>query len=190
MPTNYKERTDYPDWQQANNYMFIKPYTAIIDFIVTLVFIIETIFKILAEGFGPWRFFVGPEWKWNNFDFIIVALCLPGVPAGDYFPVALLRIARLMRLAKILKKVPQLQMIVMGLVGGLKSIAYIGILLLLVFYLFAIICIMLFRDNDPWHWHNLHTALVTLFRCATLEARARVSAFAANPPPPIFWRVF
>ena len=103
----------------------------------SLVFIVECTLKILAEGFGPWRYFVGPEWKWNNFDFIIVALCLPKVNF-DYFPVALLRLARLMRIAKIIRKVPQLQMIVMGLVGGLKSIGYIFILLFLVFYLYSI----------------------------------------------------
>jgi voltage-gated sodium channel len=28
---------------------------------------------------------------------------------------------------------------------------------------------MLFRENDPWHWRNLHHTMFTLFRCATLE---------------------
>ena len=51
----------------------------------------------------------------------------------------------------------------------MKSIGYIMLLLLLVFYLYAIAGIMAFRDNDPWHFGDLFTALLTLFRASTLE---------------------
>lgn len=74
-----------------------------------------------------------------------------------------------MRLMKLVKKVPQLQMIIMGLIGGLGSIGYILLLLFLVFYLFAIAGIYAFRDNDPWHYGDLPTALLSLFRASTLE---------------------
>jgi hypothetical protein len=60
-------------------------------------------------------------------------------------------------------------MIVMGLAGGLSSIVYIVILLLLVFYLYAIVGVMYFKTNDPWHFGTLHIAMVTLVRAATLE---------------------
>ena len=60
-------------------------------------------------------------------------------------------------------------MIVMGLIGGLGSIGYILLLLFLVFYLFAIAGIYAFRDNDPWHYGDLPTALLSLFRASTLE---------------------
>ena len=32
-------------------------------------------------------------------------------------------------------------------------------------YVLAIFTIMLLRENDPWHWRNLHHAMLTLFRC-------------------------
>jgi voltage-gated sodium channel len=70
---------------------------------------------------------------------------------------------------KLFKKIPQLQMIVMGLAGGIKSIGYIVILLLLVFYLYAIVGITVFRTNDPWHYRDLQTTMLTLFRASTLE---------------------
>ena len=54
-------------------------------------------------------------------------------------------------------------------VGGLRSIGYIVLLLFLIFYLFAIAGITLFRENDPYHWRDVGTALMTLFRAATLE---------------------
>ena len=143
----------------------------VFDFLILIVFSFEVVVKILAEGLAPWLYFTGKEWKWNVFDFGIVFMSLPlwdGLFGGA--SLALLRLVRLMRLAKLIKKIPQLQMIVDGLVGGLSSIAYILLLLVLVFYLFAVAGYYLFHDNDPFHFKTLPIAMVTLFRCATLDA--------------------
>jgi hypothetical protein len=59
--------------------------------------------------------------------------------------------------------------IVTALIMGCQSIGFIAIILFIFFYIFAIIGLMLFRENDPWHFGSLHIALLTLFRCATLE---------------------
>ena len=139
-----------------------------IDFFVLAVFIVECLLKIAAEGMAPWMFWLGSDWTWNNFDFIVVVLCIPGVVDGGG-GVAVLRLMRLARLIKLVKKIPQLQMIVMGLIGGLKSITYIVLLLFLIFYLFAIGGIMMFRENDPVHFRSVDIALLTLFRASTLE---------------------
>ena len=53
-------------------------------------------------------------------------------------------------------------------------------LLGLVFYLYGIVGMMLFRTNDPWHFGDLHTTMVTLFRCSTLEVSPH-SPIAALP---------
>jgi voltage-gated sodium channel len=127
------------------------------------IFLAECVVKIFAEGLALSQYFCGKEWAWNNFDFIIVAVCLYGYDAG------LLRLVRLMRVAKIVRKIPQLQVIVMGLLGGIKSIVYIVILLVIVFYIYGIAGVYAFRDNDPWHFGTLPTAMLTLFRCSTLE---------------------
>jgi voltage-gated sodium channel len=143
----------------------------ILDDSILIIFSLEAILKILSEGIAPYLYWIGPEWKWNCFDFTIVFLSLPfwnGLFGGG--SLALLRLVRLMRLAKLIKKVPQLQMIVQGLTGGLSSIGYIMILLFLVFYLFAIAGILFFRDNDPFHFGSLPKALVTCFVCATLDS--------------------
>ena len=148
------------------NYFIIE----VIDYIILGIFACEVFIKIFAEGMGPWRYWTGAEWRWNNFDFFIVVLCLP--VWGDTFggsSVALLRLMRLMRVMKLVKKIPQLQMIVMGLIGGMKSIAYILLLLLIVFYLFAIMGIYAFGLNDAYHFGNLTRALFSLFRASTLE---------------------
>jgi voltage-gated sodium channel len=144
-----------------------------IDNIVLAIFIIEICVKVCAEGLRPLRYFYGPEWKWNNFDFIIVLLSLEpvsvlvfGGSGGN--SVSLLRLVRLARLGKLIKKIPQLQMIVQGLIGGLSSIGYILLLMFLVFYLYAVVGFYLFSANDPFHFGGLVSALLTLFRIATL----------------------
>ncbi len=145
-------------------------WVIIVDSVILVLFTLECMFKFFAEGIAFWRFFTGPEWRWNNFDLAIVVACMPmfkNTALGQN--VVVLRLLRLMRLAKVFRKIPQLQMIVMGLVGGMKSISYIVLLLFIVFYLYAIIGILAFRANDPFHWQGLQIALMTLWRMATLE---------------------
>jgi voltage-gated sodium channel len=141
-----------------------------LDFIILGVFIFECLFKFIAEGLQPWRYFSGKEMRWNTFDFIIIILSLP--VWGSAFGggnVAILRMMRLMRIMKLVKRIPQLYMIVMGLIGGLKSIGYILLLLFLVFYLYAVSGMYAWSNNDPFHFRSIPIAMVTLFRMATLE---------------------
>jgi len=148
------------------------PILNFLDAFVLVTFTVEFVLKVWAEGLAPWRYFAGEEWRWNNFDFLILVLSwdLDIVVSGSGQGTAkVLRLFRLMRVAKLMRKVPQLQMIVMGLVGGLKSIFYILLLLVLVFYLFACFGVIYFKRNDPFHFGTLPFALLTLFRCCTLE---------------------
>ena len=47
-------------------------WVIVTDNVVLGIFCVEVILKTVAEGGRPWRYFTGPEWQWNNFDFIIV----------------------------------------------------------------------------------------------------------------------
>ena len=60
-------------------------------------------------------------------------------------------------------------MIVEALMNGISSIVYIGIILLIWIYFFAIVGMLLFGDIDPWHFGSLHSAMLTLFQCLTLD---------------------
>jgi voltage-gated sodium channel len=152
---------------------------AALDQVVLGFFCLEVLLKVMSEGVAPYQYFVGPEWTWNNFDFLIVLFSLPILPVGGS-QVAFLRLIRLMRLAKVFRKVPQLRMIMTGLIGGLKSIVYIVILLLLVFYLYAIAGIFFFRDNDPWHFRTIAVSLTSLFRLSTLSVSGRTSSASSR----------
>ena len=150
------------------------PAVLAVDLGVLIVFLIEFAMKVLSEGFAPVRYFIGKDWRWNLFDFAIIAatieeefIQLTSSSVGG--SVAILRTMRLLRLAKLIKRVPQLNMIVGGFIGGVKAIAYILLLLFLVFYLYAIIGNLAFVENDPWHFGSVDIALVSLFRVATLD---------------------
>ncbi|GLD92627.1 hypothetical protein PINS_up001206 [Pythium insidiosum] len=134
-----------------------------IDSIILAVFTTEVVLKLVAEGLEPWLYFRS---GWNTFDFIIVI--------GSFLPgqggmLTMLRLLRLLRVLKLVRAFPQLQVIVSALMKGVSSIGYIGLILLLCFYVFGIVGNMLFADNDPFHFKNLHYAMISLFHCATMD---------------------
>jgi len=135
---------------------------------VLLIFAAEIAVKVFAESTRPWMYLMGPLWRWNLFDLVVVVMCLPWLDLGS--GAAVLRLMRLMRMGRIINKLPKLRVLVSGLVGGFSSIAYISLLILLLLYLYAIMGYFFFgMDNDPWHFGTFGRAMVTLFRMATLE---------------------
>lgn len=130
---------------------------------ILLVFIIEIVVKILAEGRRPWRYFYD---SWNVFDFVIVAAVF--MPFGGS-SVAILRLFRLLRVLKLVKALPKLQMLVNALLRSIPSMGYVSLLLLLLFYIYSVAAVTFFGENDPVHFKDLQTAMLSLFRVVTLE---------------------
>lgn len=173
-------------------------FLAGLDTAILAIFTTEVILKIWMEGLRPMRYknsqiitncelrnieintaifcyidryFYGPEWKWNNFDFLIVLFSFPFWSAifSGGSSIALLRLVRLSRLGKLIKRIPALRTILQGLAGGLTSISYIMVLTMLIYYLYAVVGFYLFSVNDPFHFGNVPMAMVTLYRVATLD---------------------
>ncbi|MDL5047535.1 ion transporter [Oscillatoria amoena NRMC-F 0135] len=135
----------------------------LLDRVVLGVFTVEILIKMIAHGRRPWNYFKDP---WNIFDFSIVAVCF--LPFGGAY-VAVLRMARLLRVLRLVTVLPRLQLLVGALLHSIPSLGYVGILLALHFYVYAVMGVFLFRDNDPVHFGNLGDALLTLFGVVTLE---------------------
>ncbi len=134
-----------------------------LDRIIILIFTIEIILKLLAQGKNPKQYFRDP---WNIFDFIIVVLCY--LPSDLRF-VSMLRIVRLLRVLRLISVLPKLQLLVNTLIKSLPSISYVIILLTLLFYIYAVAGCFIFGQNDPIHFGSLHVAMLTLFSVVTLE---------------------
>ena len=136
----------------------------VLDQIILWVFVVEVVVKLASEGKYPWVYF----WDaWNSFDFVIVTASFLPLSGGQ--AMAVFRLLRLLRLLKLVKALPKLQILVIGLLKSLSSIVYIGMLMTLQFFLFAVVAVTMFGENDPDHLGNLHVAFLTLFRCSTLE---------------------
>ena len=139
------------------------PLLNALDTIILGIFTIEILLKMTAKAPKPWLFFNN---GWNVFDFIIVAVCF--LPFGGGY-VAVLRLFRLLRVLRLITAMPRLQVIVSGLMRSLPSMVYVSILIFILFYVYAVVGVILFRENDPIHFGDLWTSLLSLFRVVTLE---------------------
>lgn len=133
------------------------------DTLVLAIFTVEIVLKVVAEYDRPLKPFRN---SWNMFDLVIV---LASYTLGGSM-VTMLRLLRLLRVLKLVRAVPELQVIISALMSGLSSIGFIGVILTMVFYMFAVLGVIMFASNDPEHFGVLHRAMLTLFRCATLES--------------------
>ena len=134
-----------------------------LDAIVLGIFTVEIAIRLAAYGRRPWRFFTD---AWNVFDFAIVALCL--LPLGAE-QAAVARLVRLLRVFRLFSGIGRLRLLVSAMAKAVPSIGYVAILLFLLFYVYAVLGTTLFRANDPVHFADLHTAMLSLLRTVTLE---------------------
>ena len=136
-----------------------------------VVFTIECVFKILAQGRNPKMYFLHPqEGNYNSFDFLVVTLSYVFITDESVSTIAIMRLIRLIRVMNMFEEI---RVIIKGLFVGLKSVSNISMLLVLILYIYAIVGVMLFggeKGNDPVHFANVKIAMVTLFRCTTLAS--------------------
>lgn len=138
-----------------------------LDGLILGIFVLEALIKIGAEGNKPLHYFKNP---WNAFDFFIVTACLLGpiLPLDSSF-LPVLRLARILRVLRLITTVPKLQVLVSCLLKSLPSMFYVSVLLGLLFYVYGTMAVFLYGENDPIHFRNLQTSVLSLFRIVTLE---------------------
>ncbi|MGY8749482.1 MAG: ion transporter [Pirellulales bacterium] len=135
----------------------------ILNSIILWIFVLEAVLKMAQHGKCWYRYFKDP---WNLFDFFIVAVCFLPIQANY---AAVFRIARIVRSLRLVTALPKLQLIVNCLLKSIPSMFYVGILLALMFYVYGVVGVFLFSENDPVHFRNLPMSLLSLFRVVTLE---------------------
>ncbi len=138
-----------------------------LDRLILIIFTLEASIKILGQGKNPFHYFKNP---WNVFDFLIVVACLlePFLNLGGAF-LPVLRLARILRVLRLVTAIPKLQLLVTCLLKSPPSMFYVSILLFLLFYIYGAMAVFLFGENDPIHFRNLQTSILSLFRVVTLE---------------------
>jgi voltage-gated sodium channel len=95
-------------------------FSRVVNIATLIIFTLEILLKIVAEGYEPWLYFTDLEYGYYNaFDFIIVSLSylflvLTSSAGGA---ISGLRMLRLIRLLTFIKHVPHLRVLVNGLVN-------------------------------------------------------------------------
>ena len=135
----------------------------ILDYAVTLFFVIEIAIRMAAEDRLRDFFKKG----WNVFDFVIVVVSLIPLDDSEYALIA--RMLRLFRVMRLISFVPELRVLVSALITALPRMGYVALLMFIIFYLYAVIGNLLFAHINPTLWGDLGISLLTLFRVATFE---------------------
>jgi voltage-gated sodium channel len=135
----------------------------VLDWMITLFFLVEIIVRMIAEG-SLRRFFTR---GWNIFDFLIVAVSL--VPIEDSEAALLGRLLRVFRVLRLVSIVPELRVLLNAFLQAIPRMGYVSLLMFVIFYIYAAIGSMFFHAINDDLWANITVSMLTLFRVATFE---------------------
>ena len=135
----------------------------ILDWAVTLIFLVEITIRFLGEESKRTFFLKG----WNIFDTLIVLVSL--IPINDSELVLVARLVRIFRVLRMISIIPELRMLLNSLLIALPRLGYVAALLFIIFYIYAAIGSFVFEDINPTLWGHIGVAMLTLFRVMTFE---------------------
>ncbi|RUO33706.1 ion transporter [Aliidiomarina soli] len=140
------------------------PILNILDWAVTLFFLVEIIIRMLSEP----RFRNFFRSGWNIFDFVIVVASL--IPVENSETVLIARLLRVFRVMRLVSMVPELRMLMNALLKALPRMGYVALFMFIIFYIYGAVGSFLFHDINPFYWENIAISVLTLFRIATFES--------------------
>lgn len=157
-----------------NNIIF---WFHVMDYFITIYFLIEIIIKMSAED----RILDFFKDRWNVFDFIIVAVTL--IPLENSSMAAIARLLRIFRVLRLITARPELKRIIDMLIGAIPSIIDIVLLMFIIFYIYAIVGNFLFISAPSGLWKDFLIAMLTLFQILTFENWSEImyEAMAIHP---------
>ncbi len=135
----------------------------ILDFGVTLFFLLEISVRFLAEK-NKIDFFKN---GWNVFDTVIVLVSL--IPIDNTEMAVLGRLIRIFRVLRMISIIPELRMLLNSLLKAMPQLGYVMLLMFIIFYIYAAVGSTLFEKINPQLWGNVSIAMLTLFRVMTFE---------------------
>ena len=136
-------------------------------------FVAEVGLKLVAEGTAPLNYFKD---AYNVFDFVLAVAGVATIAeSGSQNPIiSLARMLRMVQLFKLAHNLPRLQLVTEALVYGVKSMIWVALLLFLFNYLFGLLGLVLFRDND------VRSCLIFVLCCAWIVPRTYLYSTKSN----------
>lgn len=138
-------------------------FLEVLDYAVTLFFLVEITIRMLAEK----RFFNFFRSGWNVFDFIIVVGSL--IPVQDSEMILLTRLLRVFRILRLVSFIPELRILVNSLAKAIPRMGYVAILMFVIFYIYGAVGSIIFNEINSVLWGDISIAMLTLFRIVTFE---------------------
>lgn len=135
---------------------------ALLDFGITIFFVVEIVIRYLAFPNKKKFFHSG----WNIFDTVIVIGSL--IPSGGS-GVLLARLLRVFRVLRLVSMVPELRLLINALLKAIPRMGYIALLMFVIFYIYAAMGSMFFHQINDVLWGDVSISMLTLFRVATFE---------------------
>lgn len=137
---------------------------SVLDFGITIFFLVEILIRIAAERQGLREFF---KKGWNIFDFVIVTMSL--IPIEGSQLVLLGRLLRVFRVLRLISMIPELRFLLNALLKAIPRMGYVALLMFIIFYIYGAVGSFLFENINKTLWGDVAISMLTLFRVATLE---------------------
>lgn len=136
---------------------------AVLDWVITAIFLFEIIIRFIAEEEKKHFFLQG----WNIFDSLIVVMSLIPVENSDMALVG--RLIRIFRVLRMVSIIPELRLLLNSLLQALPQLGYVMALMFIIFYIYAAIGSTFYADINPFLWGDISISMLTLFRVMTFE---------------------
>lgn len=154
------------DWPEANKFLL-----AVIDNIITGLFIVELLIKFREFGFKNYF-----KSNWNKFDFTLIVLSVPALISFalniDGANISFLLVFRVMRVFKsfrFLKFVPGIEHLIKGIQRALKASIIVLIGFIIYIFIVGVFSFYLFKSSAPEYFSNPMTSLYSIFKIFTIE---------------------
>jgi voltage-gated sodium channel len=135
----------------------------VLDWSITLFFLLEIIIRMLAERSLVAFFKKG----WNVFDFLIVTASL--IPVEESEMALLGRLLRIFRVLRLVSIIPELRVLLSAFLNAIPRMGYVSLMMFIIFYIYAAMGSIFFSRINEVLWGDIAISLLTLFRVATFE---------------------
>ena len=171
----------------VQTYHNVPSYIQVVQLCILFIFFLEVVLR--WHGRRSTKEYFADRWNW--FDVFILVIGIVPEVAGILFTnmndqqnsvFATLRVLRIVQLTRSIRAIEELRVLIGVLLRSIRSLSYIAVLFLLVMYIYAIMGVTLFRNenydqsehleltlSNPDPYGSLGEAFFTLFRILTGE---------------------
>jgi len=147
------------------------------DMLFTYIFAVELLLNYLAHvGLGFW------EDGWNQFDVVVVTICLISLLNSSLDSIKSLRLVRPFRVLRVFARLASLRMLVNAISASILPVANALVIVMIVIAIYAVLGVSFFMDFDP-NFATFGQAMFTMFQVATVDEWGNIARTHTEPCP-------